>query len=266
MKQIKKVLLINDLTSMGKCSLTVSIPILSAYGIETIPVPTLLLSNHTGFDSYVVKDNSEALIDILNEFIRQDVYFDSIYTGFFKDANQIDIVIDLINKLKKENTTLFVDPILGEEGKLFKCFNEEYLNSMKRLVSMADYIAPNITEASLLTDSNINDDPISIINKFSNKNVVITSIRKDDEIGYLVKDEDLGIREFYNPYIDKKLHGTGDVFSSVLCANMLILDDNFAKSCLFASNFTNNAIIETLEYSNVDYGLVFENLLRRLPK
>lgn len=70
MKQIKKVLLINDLTSMGKCSLTVSIPIISAYGIETVPVPTLLLSNHTGFDSYVVKDNSEALIDILNEFIR----------------------------------------------------------------------------------------------------------------------------------------------------------------------------------------------------
>lgn len=266
MKEIKKLLLINDLTSFGKCSLTVTIPIMSAYGIETVPVATMLLSNHTGFDSYVIKDNTDNLVDTLNEFIKQGLHFDCIYTGFFKDAKQIELVIDLINKLKKDDTILFVDPILGENGKLFSCFDNEYLNSVKKLVNIADYIAPNITEASLLTDSNVNDNPKDIIKKLSNKNVVITSIKKDDEIGYLIKDEELGLSYIFNPYIDKKLHGTGDVFSSALCANMMIRKDEFKKNCIKASNFTNNAILETIEYSNHEYGLIFENLLRRLPK
>lgn len=263
MKEIKKVLLINDLTSFGKCSLTVSIPILSAFGIEIVPVATMLLSNHTGFDSYVSKDNTDNLVDTLNEFIKQDIFFDCIYTGFFKDYKQIDLVIDLIKKLKKDDTTIFVDPILGENGKLFNCFDENYLNSMKKLVDMADYIAPNITEACLLTDSNINDNPKEIMKKINNKNAVITSIKKDNEIGYLVKDEELGLYELFNPYIDTKLHGTGDVFSSVLCANMLISND-FIKSCTYARNFTNNAILETIKYNNHEYGLVFENLLNNL--
>lgn len=257
---MKNVLLISDLTSFGKCSLTVSIPIISSLGIETIPLPTMLLSNHTGFDSYVIKDNTETLSDIFNEFKKLDLKFDCVYTGFFKDANQINLVKEIVNYYKDKVSMIFVDPILGENGELFKCFNNEYLNSMKQLVELADFIAPNITEACLLTNSNINDNPIDIINKLNNKNIVITSVKKDNEIGYLIKDNN-GISSIFYPIIDKKLHGTGDVFSSYLCGEM-INTNNFKESCIKASEFTNKAILNTLNYKGHEYGIAFEDILK----
>lgn len=259
MKQIKRVLLINDLTCFGKCSLTVSIPIISSFGIETIPLPTMLLSNHTGFASYKTKDETDILTDFVDEWIKQGLHFDCIYTGFFKDAKQIELIIDIIKKLKGDDTLLFVDPILGENGKLFSCFDEEYLKNMKKLVKYADFISPNITEACLLTDCDIKDNPNNIINKFTNENVVITSIKNNDEIGYLIKNDNELTFKYY-PYINKKLHGTGDIFSSALCANMINTND-FKESCIKASDFTNKAILNTLKYNNHDYGIAFEDLL-----
>lgn len=255
---MKRVLLISDLTSFGKCSLTVSIPIISSLGIETIPLPTMLLSNHTGFDSYILKDNTDTLLDFFNEFKKIDLNFDCVYTGFFKDAGQIDITKDIVKFYKDKGSMIFIDPILGENGELFKCFDEKYLESMKDLVNLADFISPNITEACLLTNSNINDNPIDTINKFNCK-VVITSIRKDNQIGYLIKDED--INEIYYPYIDKKIHGTGDVFSSFMCGEM-IKTNNFKESCIKAAEFTNKAIINTINNHPDDlYGVAFEDIL-----
>lgn len=256
---MKRVLLISDLTSFGKCSLTVSIPIISSLGIETVPLPTMLLSNHTGFDSYVIKDNTNALLEFFEEFKKQDLHFDCIYTGFFKDANQINIANKIVKYYKEKGSMIFIDPILGENGKLFKCFDNDYLNNMKELVKLADFISPNITEACLLTDSNINDEPKEIINKFKCK-TVSTSIRNNNQIGYLIKDKD--IKEIYYPYIDKKIHGTGDVFSSYLCGEMIITN-NFIESCIKASEFTNNAIINTIDnHPNDLYGVAFEDILK----
>lgn len=260
MKKIKRVLLINDLTSFGKCSLTVSIPVISSLGIECVPLPTELLSNHTGFSSYKVIDNSKALKEFSQEFINQDISFDCIYTGFFKDYKQIDQTIEIINKLKKKNTLVFVDPILGENGKLFSCFNKKYLDSMKKLVKLADFISPNITEACLLTDCKVDDNPKDIISKLDNKYVVITSIKRNDKIGYLIKDNK-NISSIYYPLVNKKLHGTGDVFSSYLCGEM-INTKKFKESCLKASKFTNKAILNTLKYSNHNYGIAFEDILK----
>ncbi len=261
-RHLKRALLINDLSCFGKCSLTVSIPILSSQGIETVPLPTLILSNHTGFNDYYIKDNSEEIEEIYKVWKKQNIYFDLIYTGFFKDDKQIKEINKIIKYFKKENTLLFVDPILGEKGKLFKCFDDKYLKEMKILTKDADFIAPNITEACLLTNTNIKQDPIEIINKFDNDYVVITSIKKEDKIGYLVKNKE-EIFYIMKDYINEKLHGTGDVFSSILCAYMLNTN-NFKESCIKAANFTNKCIKETLKYlPEHRYGIAFEDVLKR---
>ena len=261
-KHLKRALLINDLSCFGKCSLTVSIPILSSQGIETIPLPTLTLSNHTGFDDYYIKDNSEELINIAKVWKKQDIHFDLIYTGFFKDYKQINEVTKIIHDFKSEDTLLFVDPILGEKGKLFKCFDDNYLEAMKNLVKEADFIAPNITEASLLTNSNVNQNPIDIINKFNNDYVVITGIKKDNKIGYLVKNKE-EIFYIFKDYINEELHGTGDVFSSFLCAYMLSTK-NFKDSAIKAADITDKCIKETIKYlPEHRYGIAFEDVLNK---
>ncbi len=253
---MKKVLLINDLSCVGKCSLSVSIPLISAYQIETIALPTCILSNQTCFKDYLIKDNTNELIEFLKLWKKQEIKFDTIYTGFFKDYKQIDYVS---NYLDEYNGKIFVDPILGDNGKQFTCFDDKYLNSLKKLTEKADYITPNLTESCLLTNSDINENPISIISKFNNKKVVITGIKKDNKIGYLVKDND-DIKYILFDYIDYPLHGTGDVFSSLLCANMT-KTNNFIKSVITAANLTNKCIQNTINEDCSYYGLNYESLI-----
>ncbi|MDO4501113.1 MAG: PfkB family carbohydrate kinase [Erysipelotrichaceae bacterium] len=257
---MKRVLLINDLSSLGKAALTVNIPIINSYGIETIPVPTMLLSAHTGFEKYTAFDLSEQLKKILNDYKEMHLHFDLIYTGFFANSKQIEDCIQIIRELKDENTLVFVDPILGENGQLFKCFNEEYLNSMKKLVKEADIISPNITEACLLTNRNINDDPIDIIKDLNNRYIALKSIRKEDKIGYLIKDDDLSF--IYKEEFKEKLHGTGDVFASFLIGEYLN-NRNFEEACAKAADITEICIKETVkDYEEHWYGLKFENYLK----
>ena len=161
---MEKVLLINDLSCVGKCSLTVSIPIISTYGIETVPLPTCILSNQTYFKDYLISDCSKEIESFTKLWTKQNIKFNTIYTGFFNNYKQIDYICEY---LKDKKVKLFVDPILGDNGNRFNCFDDNYQTSLKKLVDMADYISPNLTEACLLTDSNINENPVEIIKKTS---------------------------------------------------------------------------------------------------
>lgn len=260
MDRLKRALLVNDLSCVGKSSLTVMLPIIASYGVETIPLPTLLLSNHTGFKEYELKDCTNILSSFSNAWIKQGITFDLIYTGFFKDCKQIDEAIDVTTKI---NTTLLVDTILGDNGNRFACFDDDYQKSLLKLVDKADIITPNLTEAALLTNSNISEDAYEIINKFKNKYVIITGVKKEDKIGYLVKDNN-DIYDYYLPYIesDVKFHGTGDVFVSSLIGNILT-NNNFKTSFINAANFTNKCILATLKYlPDHWYGLAFEDVIR----
>ena len=261
MNKLKKALLINDLSLIGKSSLTCMMPIISSYKIETIPLPTLLLSNHTGYKEYITQDID--ITSFTNVWKKQDISFDLIYTGFFKDANQIKETIDIIDSFK--SNLLVVDPVLGDDGERYSCFNDEYTNELIKLVSKANIITPNITEARLIT--NCDSSPIEVINKLNNKYVVITGIKKDNQIGYLVKDNN-NIFEYYLPYIEceGKFHGTGDVFASSLIGNMLNTN-NFKDSFYKAANFTNDCILATVKYLPEHwYGLAFEEILSKIHK
>ena len=131
-KTIKRVALINDMSCFGKCSLTVSVPIISAFGCETVPLPTALLSTHTGeFRGYTKLDLSVEMKKIISHWEELNLGFDCIYTGYFCSIEQIDLTIEFIKKFKRENTVVIVDPVMGDNGSLYDGFSEEFAEKIK---------------------------------------------------------------------------------------------------------------------------------------
>jgi pyridoxine kinase len=289
---LARVALLNDFSCFGKCSLTVSIPIISAYGIETVPLPTAVLSTHTGgFDRFVMRDMSQDMKDIAQHWKEMDMKFDCIYTGFFCTTEQIEFARKFIQDFSEENTIIIVDPVLGDNGSLYSCFTEEFASEMRKLCDMADIITPNLTEAQLLvkagmakiktkgsvdatgkhpdgTDAGnssseqcfdeLKDE--DLLSALPNENVIITSVRRGDRIGYLARlgDEVIRIEE---PMIHQKLHGTGDVFTSALCGEVVSGTD--IKTALAnAAEFCDRCIHDTAKYQPAHwYGLAFEEEL-----
>ena len=291
---LARVALLNDFSCFGKCSLTVSIPIISAYGIETVPLPTAVLSTHTGgFDRFVMRDMSQDMKDIAQHWKEMDMKFDCIYTGFFCTTEQIGFARKFIQDFSEENTLVIVDPVLGDNGELYSCFTEEFASEMRKLCDMADIITPNLTEAQLLvkagmaktkakgsvdatgkhpdgTDAgNCSSEQCfdefkdeDLLDALPNENVIITSVRRGDRIGYLARlgDEVIRIEE---PMIHQKLHGTGDVFTSALCGEVVSGTD--IKTALAnAAEFCDRCIHDTAKYQPAHwYGLAFEDELER---
>ena len=280
---LARVALLNDFSCFGKCSLTVSIPIISAYGIETVPLPTAVLSTHTGgFDRFVMRDMSQDMKDIAQHWKEMNMKFNCIYTGFFCTTEQIEFARKFIQDFSEEKTLVIVDPVLGDNGSLYSCFTEEFAGEMRKLCDMADIITPNLTEAQLLVkagrtskegqEGKENEQASSadqsfdkvkdeeLLDALPNENVIITSVRRGDRIGYLARlgDEVIRIEE---PMIHQKLHGTGDVFTSALCGEVVSGTD--IKTALAnAAEFCDRCIHDTAKYQPAHwYGLAFEEEL-----
>lgn len=188
---LTRVALLNDFSCFGKCSLTVSIPIISSYGIETVPLPTAVLSTHTGgFDRFVMRDMTDDMRQIAAHWKEMDMQFDCIYTGFFCTIEQIAFAREFIRTFSGPRTLLLSDPVLGDNGSLYSCFSEEFAAEMRKLCEMADIITPNRTEARLLLGGAADDESVSneaLLEGLRNENVIITSVRRGDKIGYLAR-------------------------------------------------------------------------------
>lgn len=140
---LKRAALINDLSCFGKCSLSVSMPILSSYGIETVPLPTALLSTHTGgFTGYVVQDTTEAMRAFAAHWKQVGVQFDCIATGYCCSPEQIRLAAEFIRSFADERTLVVVDPVLGDHGRLYSGFTDAHVDAMRELCSLADVITP----------------------------------------------------------------------------------------------------------------------------
>ena len=149
----KRILTIQDISCVGQCSLTVALPIISACGIETAVLPSAVLSTHTaGFTGYTVRDLTADMPDINKHWINENIKFDAIYTGYLGSNEQIAYVSDIFQTTGNKECIYIVDPAMADNGKLYPAFNNEYVQSMKRLCSKADYLVPNITEACFLAD------------------------------------------------------------------------------------------------------------------
>ena len=273
MEELKRVVAVNDMSCFGKCSLTVALPVISAFGVEAVPLPTAVLSTHTGgFSGFTCLDMTEEMKKIIEHWKTVGFKCDGIYTGYFTCAEQIDITLGLIDDFSDDNTLILVDPVMGDNGYLYTGFDEAFAKDMARLCGKADVITPNITEALLLAQMSYEEIQsektiekcLERIKDTGAKKCVITGVRTDDKcIGYVCADYEKGetFSVFY-PFEKMRLHGCGDVFASVLCGG-LVKGDNFETAVHRAAEFTERCIHATeADLENHWYGLKFEkNLL-----
>ena len=154
MKAEKSLVAINDISGFGKCSLTVALPVISACGVETVCLPTAVLSTHTGgFSGYTFRDLTEDMIPFINHWKSLNLKFDAIYSGFLGSIKQIDIVKSFFDTFKEKETVAIVDPSMADYGKLYSVFDMDFAREMTRLCAVADIVIPNITEAAFMTDT-----------------------------------------------------------------------------------------------------------------
>ena len=268
---LKKVAAINDLSGIGKCSLTAAIPILSALKVQCCPFPTAILSSQTGFSEYTFLDLTKEMKKYSDTWKKLNLELDTIYSGFLGSIEQIDIVINFI----KENPKSFVivDPVLGDNGFLYPIFNEYTCKKMKNLVKHSNLITPNITEACLLLNKKLKKDfsENEIVNIAKNlsdlgpEKVIITGITKDNMIYNLSYDKINNKSFTYGLEYNKcSYSGTGDIFVSIICALVTRnYDLDFAVKT--ASDFIYKCVSYTSKYENDrNQGVMFEMFLNDL--
>lgn len=156
---MKRIVTIQDFSCVGSCSLTAAIPVLSAAGVECCGIPTALLSNHTGFPTFYSIDLTDELAPISDQLKREHIDFDGVYTGYIASIDQIEHIEEFIRRFRKPGDPLFIDPVMGDNGKMYAALTEDYPARMRKFIEGADIITPNITEACLLTGRSFNPCP-----------------------------------------------------------------------------------------------------------
>lgn len=274
----KKAVTINDISGMGRCSVTVACPVLSAAGIETSVLPTALLSTHTGgFKDYFFLDLTDEMTKIMKHWQSLDRRFDAIYSGYLGSSAQIEKVNEFIDIFKDDNTFIMVDPVMGDAGRFYAGISEEYLDGMKKLCGRADVIVPNITEALFLLGKDYTEGPyteayikdvMKEISTFGCKKIVLTGVCFDENnVGAACYEPEVdSFSVFLAPRIEGFYHGTGDVFASALLSGLLN-NKTLAESTKIAVDFTEDSIIRTRDAkADTRYGVYFEQELPSLIK
>lgn len=267
----KKILTIQDISCYGQCSITVALPILSSRGIETAILPSAILSTHTsGFNNFTVLDLTDEMPKIINHWINEGIKFDAIYTGYIGDVRQFDMILKCKDMLLNDNGLFIVDPAMADHGKLYPALNNDIVEGMKKICRVADYIIPNITEACFLTDNEYKESYdedytkklVNDLYALGAKNIILSGITNDDNnIGACSFDGN-SIIKVLQQKCEKSYHGTGDIFSSIIVANILnnvSLKDNLMD----ATKFIVDCITATKDDSNHSYGVKFEDVLNK---
>ncbi len=272
---MKKVVTIQDISCFGKCSLTVALPIISAMGIETAVIPTAVLSTHTGdgFTGYTFHDLSDDISGISNHWKSIGLKFDAIYTGYLGSASQVQIMSDFFDDFGTDDNFIVVDPVLGDSGKLYAGFTDEFVSEMRRLCAKADYILPNMTEAAFLLGIPYIDDcgesqAKEILKKLAElgcKVPVLTGVRNGELHGAGAYDSEKDEFCFaYSKHINRNLHGTGDIFASVF-TGAVTLGKSLRQALDMSVRYIYDCIEVTMPYfDEMWYGNCFELCLDRL--
>jgi len=266
---------VHDMSGFGRCSLTVAIPVLSAMGIQCAPLPTAILSNHTAYDSFTFLDLTDEITPFYKKWQDLDLQFNALYTGFLGSEEQVEVVENFIQAFRR-NSLVMVDPVMADNGKVYSIYTPAMCAKMTELAFSADIITPNLTEAAILLDRPYGGEDISteeglaIAKALSDRGpscVVLTGLKPDGQrvvnLAYQREGEQLAIAE--HPYINCLYHGTGDLFSSVLCG-MLVLGRPVAEALQEAAEFTYKTALYTYQVgaSGTD-GVIIEPFLSQLP-
>lgn len=259
-----RILAINDISCIGKCSLTVTLPIISASGVTCDVLPTAILSTHTGgFVGYTFRDLSSDIKNILTHWKSLNIKFDIIISGYLGNIEQIEIVKNIKKEFLTDGGIMIVDPVLGDNGKLYSNFNKEFVDKMKTLCKEADYIVPNVTESCFLTDTDfetLNENYENLLKKLRLlcKSPLITGAEyKDKSSVYYLNNKKIN---FYSTKkIEGRFHGSGDVFTSAFaCCLAKKLPINLAVK--LSTDFTSNSVKQTaIDNTDRRFGLNFES-------
>lgn len=269
MKQ-KRLVTIQDLSCFGKCSITAALPVISALGTETVVLPTAVLSTHTGeFLNYTFHPLENEFDRISAHWANLGIEFDAIYVGYIGSVKLIDAVSRFIDRFKRENTIVFIDPAMADNGKFYSGLGNDYAKALSSLCKKADIISPNITEAMILSGLNPADyknvtDIKEICQNLSSlcDNVIITGVHKKDTISTVAYRKDTAcLTSADKPIYDGVFYGAGDLFASSFIG-MYINGASLSDAVINASAFVNDCILKTLdEREKYWYGLKFEQSL-----
>ena len=271
LNKLPRVAAVHDICGFGKCSLATALPVISACGVEVSPVPTGIFSTNTNFPNYQFTDFTEQMPGFISHLKQSGVTFDAVYSGFLGSAAQIGYIKELIKSFLPEY--IIIDPVMGDNGEVYKFYTPEMCENMKSLVENADITTPNLTEACTLTgeiykNTDISSDGIKLlaekVKKIGAKNVVITGIERGDKLYNCILLENGDYTEREIELLPFRMHGTGDLFSSVLTGGILS-GHNLTESVDSAALF----VYEVMKYSQTvehfhERGACFEPFLYRL--
>lgn len=269
---MKRILTIQDISCVGKCSLTVALPIISAMGVETAVLPTAVLSTHTMFKGFTFRDLTSDLNDISNHWKKENLGFDALYTGYLGSFEQLDICSKMFSDYKTKDNFILVDPVMADNGKLYPGFSQEFADNMAKLCGKADIIVPNLTEASFMLhtpyvesgyDEKYIQDKLKDLCALGCKIAVLTGVSfEDGKLGVYAYNSQTGeYFSYYNRRIPVSFHGTGDIFASTLCGALTRFGD-LKKALEIAVDYTVECIDLTVKEDNhCWYGVEFERAI-----
>ena len=242
---MKRVLTIQDISGIGKCSLTEALPIISAAGVECAVLPTTVLSTHTAFEGFTFHDLTDDMPGIAAHWKQLGMEFSSIYTGYLGSIHQVELVENIIDMFRTGETLVVVDPAMADNGKLYAGFVPEFVGAMKGLCSKADVVVPNITEASFLLEKEYLAEGYdeayirSLLKELTDlgpRFAVLTGVSyRPEELGAAAYDRETDT--FFSYFTDKEpkaFHGTGDLFASAFVGaleNGFAIEDGMRIAC-----------------------------------
>ena len=268
---MKRIMTVQDISCVGRCSLTVALPIISAAGVEAGVLPTAVLSTHTAFPKFTFRDLTDEIVPIANTFRELNIDFDAIYTGYLGSFEQLSLVEKFIKDFKTDSTFVLIDPVMADHGVLYKGFTPEFASRMAELCKNADLVVPNITEAAFMLGVPYNPDYdekyiknlLKSLTGLGCPRAALTGISfNKGEIGVYYYDS---ITDTYYKYFNEKLdaayHGTGDVFASA-ALGAIMRGINIERALSIAVDYT----LETMKKTALDknhrfYGVNFEEAL-----
>lgn len=277
---MKRIVTIQDISCVGKCSLTVALPIISAMGIETAAIPTAVLSTHTAFKNFTYRDLTGDLPKIAKHWKQEKFDFDGIYTGYLGSIEQIDMLKEFFKQFKTSNNFVFIDPVMADNGKLYAGFDENFVREMKELCKMADIIVPNLTEASYMLEKEYKEnyseqeikDLLIELSFLGPKYVVLTGVSfNENKLGVMSYNKETNkFFTYFKEKVPAKYHGTGDIFASTL-VGAITNSNTLEEGLKVAVDYVWETINDTYKTNKKDvYGVNFETkipyLIDRIKK
>lgn len=270
---MKRIVSIQDVSCLGKCSQTVALPIISSMGVETAILPTSVLSTHTAFSKFTFKDLSDEIYKIIKHWKEENFQFDLIYIGYTGNNEILELVQHFIKEFKTQENMVVFDPAMADHGKLYSGINESVLEKMKEVSKKADILRLNLTETSFLLDKEYKQNQtIEEIKQNAKellalgpKKVIITGVEQEGKIGAVGYDGTNYYSNFETKY-NISYHGTGDVFTSALSGS-LVQGKTLEEAIKIATKFTTECVRLTYEDAKSEkYGVNFEKAIPYLIK